>query len=76
MSTIATSATSTPGRWALDYQPVTAFRLRATHSIDIRAPQIFELYGAGTVLDQHGDRSRADCEHPAERDQGKSQPHR
>jgi outer membrane receptor protein involved in Fe transport len=34
----------------LDYQPVTAFRLRATHSIDIRAPQIFELYGAGTVL--------------------------
>jgi iron complex outermembrane recepter protein len=34
----------------LDYEPVNAFRLRATHSIDIRAPQIFELYGAGTTL--------------------------
>ena len=34
----------------LDYEPVQAFRLRATHSIDIRAPQIFELYGAGTTL--------------------------
>jgi outer membrane receptor protein involved in Fe transport len=34
----------------LDYEPVGALRLRATHSIDIRAPQIFELYGAGTTL--------------------------
>jgi iron complex outermembrane receptor protein len=34
----------------LDFEPVGGFRLRATHSIDIRAPQIFELYGGGTVL--------------------------
>jgi iron complex outermembrane recepter protein len=34
----------------LDWQPVDAFRLRATHSVDIRAPQLFELYGGGTLL--------------------------
>lgn len=34
----------------MDFEPVAGFRLRATHSIDIRAPQIFELYGGGTVL--------------------------
>jgi outer membrane receptor protein involved in Fe transport len=34
----------------LDFEPVGGFRLRATHSIDIRAPQIFELYGGGQVL--------------------------
>ena len=34
----------------LDFQPVTAFRLRATHSVDIRAPAIYELFSGGTVL--------------------------
>src|SRR3954471_21942474 len=34
----------------LDFEPVGGFRLRATHSVDIRAPAIYELYGGGTVL--------------------------
>jgi outer membrane receptor protein involved in Fe transport len=34
----------------LDFEPVGGFRLRATHSVDIRAPQLFELFGGGTVL--------------------------
>jgi outer membrane receptor protein involved in Fe transport len=34
----------------LDFEPVTGFRLRATHSVDIRAPAIYELFGGGTVL--------------------------
>jgi iron complex outermembrane receptor protein len=34
----------------LDLEPVDGLRLRATHSVDIRAPAIYELYGGGTVL--------------------------
>jgi outer membrane receptor protein involved in Fe transport len=34
----------------LDFEPVEGFRLRATHSVDIRAPAIYELFGGGTVL--------------------------
>jgi iron complex outermembrane recepter protein len=34
----------------LDFEPVGGLRLRATHSVDIRAPAIYELYGGGTVL--------------------------
>jgi len=34
----------------LDFEPVGGFRLRATHSVDIRAPAIYELYGGGTLL--------------------------
>ena len=34
----------------LDFEPVGGLRLRATHSVDIRAPQLFELFGGGTVL--------------------------
>jgi iron complex outermembrane receptor protein len=34
----------------LDFEPVAGIRLRATHSIDIRAPAIYELYSGGTVL--------------------------
>jgi outer membrane receptor protein involved in Fe transport len=34
----------------LDFEPVGGFRVRATHSIDIRAPALYELYSGGTVL--------------------------
>ena len=34
----------------LDFEPVEGFRVRATHSVDIRAPAIYELYGGGTAL--------------------------
>jgi outer membrane receptor protein involved in Fe transport len=34
----------------LDFEPVGGLRFRATHSVDIRAPAIYELYGGGTVL--------------------------
>ncbi|HVY80379.1 MAG TPA: TonB-dependent receptor [Steroidobacteraceae bacterium] len=34
----------------LDFEPVSGLRFRATHSVDIRAPAIYELYGGGTVL--------------------------
>jgi iron complex outermembrane receptor protein len=34
----------------LDFEPVAGFRVRATHSIDIRAPALYELYSGGTVL--------------------------
>ena len=34
----------------LDFEPVRGFRVRATHSIDIRAPALYELYSGGTVL--------------------------
>ena len=34
----------------LDFEPVGGLRLRATHSVDIRAPAIYELFGGGTLL--------------------------
>ncbi|MEP7245591.1 MAG: TonB-dependent receptor [Gammaproteobacteria bacterium] len=34
----------------LDFEPVSGLRFRATHSVDIRAPALYELFGGGTVL--------------------------
>ena len=34
----------------LDFEPVGGFRIRATHSVDIRAPALYELYSGGTEL--------------------------
>jgi outer membrane receptor protein involved in Fe transport len=34
----------------LDFEPVGGFRLRATRSVDIRAPAIYELFSGGTQL--------------------------
>jgi iron complex outermembrane recepter protein len=33
-----------------DYEPVSGLRFRGTHSIDIRAPQLYELYGGGQLV--------------------------
>jgi len=33
-----------------DFEPLSGLRLRGTHSIDIRAPALYELYGGGQAL--------------------------